>query len=304
MQTNSPLISFAKWGCLALSALFFAQFADMLFAWPFGSILGAGQWVHVGQGKQAGWQFHFHSGLAGLHQSFLWGTGALFVLAHLYSSRLKSRYQKPRNPRCKEIPSADSALALSGLLAKGESEILVEFESSDEQAVRLQAKLLFGGLFLWFLGLQIGSLVVGLLPLAPMSSARFFLVGVCLVPGLDFVLRGLRAMRRALEIDERLLFQFSRQEVGLIDCQAVDQAQPKKLLSFAEIREVQLVSIRDDKEELSALKIMLEGGQGEPVQVGTHLTVAQQGIALEAAEKLATCLGKPLAQREAGLATT
>lgn len=298
MQSHpSPLISIARWGYLALSALIFALFADMLFIWPFGSMLGAGQWVHVGQGKKAGWQFHFDSGLQWLNSLFLWATAALYVLASVHASRLKARYQKPRNPRCQTIPSVNSVLALGSALARGEKEVLVEFESPREKAVRTQAASLLGGLFLWLIGLQLGNQLAGWLTLAKMSSARFFLLGVCLLPGLDFVLRGLRSMRRALEIDERLLFQFTRKEIGLIDCQVTRHTEPQRVLSFEEIHEVQLLSIRDNKETLRALKVVLHSGAGEPLQVGSDLSVAEEGLALEAAQRLADSLGKPLVRK-------
>lgn len=62
----------------------------------------------------------------------------------------------------------------------------------------------------------------------------------------------------------------------------------------------QLISILDNQEHLRALKIVLRGGEGEPLQVGSNLTEAQQGVAQDTAQKLATRLGKPLTRTNAG----
>ncbi len=272
----------------------------MLFAWPVGAILGAGQWVQSHAGKKPSWHFQFDPSLQWMEQLVLWGSGLIIIRLYLHSRSLQARHQQPQNPRCRDIPSVDSLRDLASGLEPRPDQLLIEYRSTNERALQERSQTFFSGILIWIVCLQLGNWVTQMVPTRPFSPPRLLLLAICMGLPLARLRSGLPALRLSQELDERLLFDFSRQEISNINCNGDGQTPPARLLRFSEIEQVELRLHKSSKGTFVTASLFLTSPNDPPLQIAYCLQVRASDTQpiVQAAQKLADALGKPLQQSQ------
>lgn len=252
--------------------MFGYMYAGMMVSWPLGSILQAGTWERTTNSDgESGWTFYFDSGYAFIEWSCCL---ALFLLLCLvWTMLVRASSTRPVRPRhLQGLPTPDPEPdALLACLQNRPGKILLDFES--EKELKWGERLLSfpAGLALLPMGLGIGHFVAQAgdsnLGVGP-TPQRLLLALLFASPGLAMIFRGIWSLAVLKQIDDRLLIDFSAQEIHLVDV-SDPRVQARPLLGFSAIKHLHLKKRlwEDDRKFISyRLELIRESGK-EPIKI-------------------------------------